>query len=259
MFGERDSYATRVTPTSHDQLRDVLLAHGLRPELAEHAAWGIALLPGGSGRSKLGGLPEIAGSWPLNHGRALTHLASIVLEELPDAPVRWQLPRTGTLVFFADFSTENEGWGRWSTTEAAIAIVQVPTGRELPPAAAPNAPREEYNVPIVLNERRVRLEPVLTMPVLDEIFDQLETNPEDSSAVDAFCVDLDAPEHLLLGEPVYIQEDPREPGELSLLQLNWDVELGFTYGDGGQISFYGRPEDLRARRWQHVKATPDSQ
>ena len=77
--------------------------------------------------------------------------------------------------------------------------------------------------------------------------------------MDAYCVDLDAPEHLLLGEPVYIQEDPREPGELSLLQLNWDVELGFTYGDGGQISFYGRPEDLRAGRWQHVKATPDSQ
>jgi hypothetical protein len=127
----------------------------------------------------------------------------------------------------------------------------------MPPAAAPEEPRGEYNVPVVLNERRVRFEPVLTMPVLDEIFDQLE-NPDDPNAVDTFAVDPDAPEHLLLGEPTYIQQDPREPGELSPLQLNWDVELGFTYGDGGQISFYGRAEDLRAGRWQRVKAMPDS-
>lgn len=246
-----------MTPTSHEQLVDVLSAHGLRPELAEHAAWGIALLPGGSGRSKVGGLPEIAGAWPLNNGRALTHLASIVLEELPDVPVRSQLPDAGTVVFFADFSSENEGWGPSEGIETAIAIMHVPPGGELPPAAAPDEPRDEYSVPVVLNERRVRFEPVLTMPVLDEIFDQLEDS-EDPSAVDAFAVALDAPEHLPLGEPVYIQEDPRDPGELSLLQLNWDVDLGFTYGDGGQISFYGRPEDFRAGRWQHVKATPDS-
>ena len=64
--GERSaqcvSYATRVTLASHEQLDDVLSKHGLGPELAEHAAWGIALLPGGSGRSKLGGLPEITGT-----------------------------------------------------------------------------------------------------------------------------------------------------------------------------------------------------
>ena len=83
VVGERSSqcvsYATRVTLTSHEQLVDVLSTHGLGPELAERAAWGIALLPGGPGRSKLGGLPEIPGSWPVNNGRALTHLASIVL------------------------------------------------------------------------------------------------------------------------------------------------------------------------------------
>jgi uncharacterized protein YwqG len=246
-----------VTPTSYEQLRGVLLAHGLSPQLTEHAAWGIAVLPGGSGRSKLGGLPEIAGSWPLNDGRALTHLASIVLEELPDVPVRSQLPSTGTLVFFADFSTENEGWGRSDGAEAAIAVMHVPAGGEMPPAVAPDEAGEEYNVPVVLNERRVRFEPVLTMPVLDEIFDQLD-NDGDPTALDAFAVELDAPEHLLLGEPTYIQEDPREPGDLSLLQLNWDEALGFTYGDGGQISFYGRPEDLRAGLWQHVRAMPDS-
>jgi hypothetical protein len=218
-----------VAPTSHEQLLDVLSAHGLRPELAEQAAWGIALLPGGSGRSKLGGLPEIPGVWPLNNGRALTHLASIALEELPDVPVRSQLPSTGTLVFFADFSTENEGWGPSDGTEAAIAVMHVPAGEEMPLAAAPDEPRDEYNVPVVLSERRVLFEPVLTMPVLDEIFDQLES-PEDPSAVDDFCVDLDAPQHLLLGEPAYIQQDPRDPG----------------------------PEDLSAGRWQHVKAMPDS-
>jgi len=193
------------------------------------------------------------GSWPLNNGRALTHLASIVLEELPDVPVRSQLPNTGTLVLFADFSTENEGWGPSDSTEATVAIMHVPTDGKIPPAAAPDEPRDESSVPVVLNEPRVIFEPVLTMPVLDESFDQLEDS-EDPSAVDTFAGDLGAPEHLLLGEPVYIQEDPREPGELSLLQLNWDADLGLTHGDGGQISFYGRPEDLRAGRWQHVQS-----
>jgi hypothetical protein len=32
------------------------------------------LVGGGAGRSKLGGRPEVPGSWPINNGRGLTHL-----------------------------------------------------------------------------------------------------------------------------------------------------------------------------------------
>lgn len=230
----------------------MLAAYKLPAELVEHAAWGLALLPGGSGRSKLGGLPEITEAWPINNGRGLTHLASIVLEELPDVPVRSQLPSEGTLVFFADFSVENEGWGPADGSDPVIEIMHVPPGADAVVAIPPDEPRGEYAVPVVLNERRVRFQPVLTLPYLEEVGDELEDR------YDSFAVELDTPDHLLLGEPAYIQEDPREPGELSLLQLNWDEDLGYMYGDGGQISFYGTPEDLRLGRWQHIKAMPDS-
>ena len=72
--------------------------------------------------------------------------------------------------------------------------------------------------------------------------------PRSARAIDTFLVALDAPDHLLLGEPAYTQGDPREPGELSLLQINWDEELGVVYGDAGRFSFWGSPEDLRMGR-----------
>lgn len=249
-----------MTPTTHDELRDVLAAHGLRVELAEYAVPGVALVSGGTGRSKLGGRPEIPGAWPINNGRGLTHLASIALDELPDVPVCASLPAEGTVVFFADLSYENEGWGPADGTSPVIEIVHVPAGAVAAAATPPDERREEGETPVVLNERRVRFEPVLTLASSYEVLEALALLDwlDPTVAVDSFFVALDTPDHLLLGEPAYIQEDPREPGELSLLQLNWDTELGLRCGDAGQISFYGRSEDLRMGRWRRVKATPDS-
>jgi uncharacterized protein YwqG len=241
-----------VPLTSLDELRSLLAEHELPVGLADGAAWGFALSPGGYGRSKLGGLPEIPQAWPVNNGRGLTHLASIALDELPDSPARSQLPGEGTLVFFADFSEQNEGWGPADNNAPVIEVLHVFAGTEVTVATPPEEQRGEYEVPVVLNERRIRFEPVLTMPYDDDAADEFEDD------YDAFCEKVESPDHLLLGEPVYIQEDPRSAGETSLLQLNWDEELGYMHGDGGQISFYGPADDLRAGRWQSVKATPDS-
>ena len=166
-------------------------------------------------------------------------------------------PDAGTVVFFADLSWDNEGWGPAHGTEPVIEIVHVPAGPATAAATLPDEQRDEDETPVVLNERRVLFEPVLTLPFSDEVSDALEALGS-TRTIDTFPVALDAPDHLLLGEPAYIQGDPREPGELSLLQINWDEELGFVYGDAGQISFWGSPEDLRMGRWQHVKATPES-
>jgi uncharacterized protein YwqG len=242
----------RVSLTSHDDLRSLLVKHELPARLADRAAWGFALSPGGFGRSKLGGLPEIPQAWPMNNGRGLTHLASIALEELPDSPARSHLPSDGTLVFFADFSEENEGWGPADNSEPVIEVLHVPAGTNVTVATPPDEQRGEYEVPVVLNERRIRFEPVVTMPYDEEAADEFE------DSYDAFCEQVESPDHLLLGEPLYIQEDPRSVGEISLLQLNWDEDLGYMHGDGGQISFYGAANDLRAGRWQSIKATPDS-
>jgi uncharacterized protein YwqG len=212
------------------------------------------LVPDGDGRSRLGGLPEIPGAWPLNDGRGLTHLASIALDELPDFPGRSQLPTDGTLVFFADFSEESEGWGPAVGNDSVIALVHVPPGADTAPAVPPEETRDDYAVPVVLTERRVRFEPVLTM--------KLDFNFELPDALDEAYSDfgeaLATPDHLLLGEPVYLQGDPREPGELSLFQMNWDDDLDFVYGDGGQISFYGTAEDISGGRWHRIRVTPES-
>jgi hypothetical protein len=242
-----------MAPTTLDELHGLLTKHGLPLELAERAVEGLALVGADAGRSKLGGRPEMPGSWPINNGRALTHLASIVLEELPPGPWRQRLPEDGTVVFFADLSFDNEGWGPVDGTDPAIEIVHVPPGTEAAALTPPDEQRDADEVPVVLNERLVGFVPVLTLPP-EELFEALGT----LDSPDAFLVELDMPTHLLLGEPGYLQADPREPGELSLLQLDWDEELGFMYGDAGTISFWGSPEDIRSARWQHVKATPDS-
>ena len=122
------------------------------------------------------------------------------------------------------------------------------------PAVPPDDSRDDDDVPVVLTERRVGLKPVLTMKpgFVDELPDELEDAYYD------FGDALETPDHLLFGEPVYLQEDPREPGELSLFQMNWDEDLDFVYGDGGQISFYGTVDDISAGRWHRIKATPGS-
>jgi uncharacterized protein YwqG len=242
-----------MAPSTSEELQLLLIKYGLPLDLAELAVPGLALLGGGAGRSKLGGCPEMPGPWPTNAGRGLTHLASIALEELPAGPWSTALPEAGTVVFFADFSFDNEGWGPVDAMDPAMEIVHVPPGRAFAAVTPPEERRDEREVPVVLNERPVRFAPVLTVPAQD-LYDALDA----LESPDAFLVELDMPTHLLLGEPGYLQEDPREPGELSLLQLDWDEELGFMYGDAGTISFWGRPEDIRAARWQHVKATPDS-
>jgi uncharacterized protein YwqG len=119
------------------------------------------LVPDGRGRSQLGGVPAIPGEWPVSNGRALTHLASIALEELPAIPQRASLPGDGTLVFFADFSFENEGWGPVTADHPAIEIVHVPAGAASAQATPPDEQRDEREVPVVLNELRVRFEAVV--------------------------------------------------------------------------------------------------
>jgi len=242
-----------MAPTTVDELQQLLARHGLPSALGDRAVIGLALIPGEQGQSKLGGQPKVAAPWPTNNGRALTHLASIALEELPDVPARSVLPREGTVVFFADLSFDNEGWSPADGADSVIEIVHVLPGSVTTATTPPDEQRDPDEVPVVLNERRVQFLPVLTLPA-EELYEALEHHEDP----DGFLVELDMPAHLLLGEPEYIQGDPRGPGEVSLLQLNWDEDLGFTYGDGGEISFYASPDNLRAARWSDVKASLES-
>jgi hypothetical protein len=103
-----------------------------------------------------------------------------------------------------------------------IEIVHVPAGTATATATPPDEQRDAREIPVIMNERMVHFVPVLTLPA-QELYEALDT----IDSPDAFLVELDMPTHLFLGEPEYLQGDPRQPGELSLLQLDWDEELGF--------------------------------
>jgi hypothetical protein len=141
-----------------------------------------------------------------------------------------------------------------------IRIVHVEARTATIGAVPPDEPRGERDVPVELNEVRVRFEPVLTPPWWP---DELEDAHDD--AYNAFADALlpvthgvGARAHLLLGHPTAVQWDPREPGEINLLHLDWDEQLGFMYGDAGDVMFSGAPEDILAGRWERVKAEPNS-
>jgi hypothetical protein len=232
----------RLVPRSGDALAELLEANGIQRSLVERSKWGLAIVSGGVGESRLGGRPMLEDRWPLHNGRPLTHLASIALAELPDFEDRDLLPREGTLVFFADFIDEVQ-------LNARVIYVPPGAGQLLAP---PQDARDQRDVPVELNERRVRFQPVLTLAIPRDLRD---ADHEALRDVDEL---LESADHLLLGHPVYIQDNPPEDGQISLLQLNWDEPLNFMYGDGGQITFHGAPHDIHAGRWNRLSAQLDS-
>jgi hypothetical protein len=64
--------------------------------------------------------------------------------------------------------------------------------------------------------------------------------------------------HQLLGFPLVVQDDPRDDGQVCLFHIGDDSELGFSFIDGGDILFFGSPEDVRARRWDQLTAWPST-
>jgi len=64
----------------------------------------------------------------------------------------------------------------------------------------------------------------------------------------------------LLGYPWPVQEDPREPGQIVLLHVAGDNELGFwlDFLDAGDIHFLGTPEAIRGGRWDQLTVWPNS-
>jgi hypothetical protein len=251
-----------ASPASREELVELLRDFALPEALAEQASWGVALMPGGSGLSQLGGaarLPEDM-AWPTCGGRALTHLASIALSELPDFEGRVQLPADGTLAFFADLTDEGELWDGASGADERVRILHIPAGAPTHEPAPPADERAAHDPPTLLRERRIRFEPVLTLPqdlwglsTADELaYERLYY------ALWELTPGLDSPSHLMLGNPSVVQEDPREPGEVSLLHMGSDEELGFDFLDLGDITFYGDPDDVRAGRWERLTVSTQS-
>ena len=219
------------------------------PSWPMQSAWGLVPRGGGTDRSRLGGradLPEDT-AWPTSGGRALTHLATIDLSELPAFDGRDLLPADGDLVFFADLTQEGELWEEVVVGEDdRVRILHVPPGTPTHEPEPPRDDRDEYDSPAVLRRRRIAFRPVLTMPERPEGLDAAQQLAYDKlyGALLEVTPALEEPGHLLLGHPSVVQYDPRSPGQVSLLHVGHDEALGFEFLDGGDLTFYGDADDV---------------
>lgn len=99
-----------------DGLKARMRALGLGPAAlatAEQAREGARLVPGGSGRTRIGGIPDLPpeAGWPVGHGRPLEFVAQVDLSELHRA-LPSALPPQGLLSFFLDQFEWGEIGGR---------------------------------------------------------------------------------------------------------------------------------------------------
>ncbi|MDZ4322326.1 MAG: DUF1963 domain-containing protein, partial [Phenylobacterium sp.] len=78
-------------------------------EMEARATSCIRLAPGGDGRSRLGGLPQMTSDWPRSDGRALGFVAQLDLPTLRAVGGPDCLPAEGRLLVFYDF--EHQPWG----------------------------------------------------------------------------------------------------------------------------------------------------
>lgn len=254
--------------------RDALAGHlvegGLDPADAERvaqeaAAWGILLTPGGSGVSRLGGLPvlEAGTPWPSRDGRPLTHLATIALDELPDVEGRDALPADGLLSFFADLSEAGEFWEPVELHESDTAVIlRTAAGVTTYEPQAPQAPdAEEHDAPIRLEELRVRATPRLQLREFGFGFAErtLGIDAVGEHLLVATAERINGEAHAqLLGYPPVVQDDPREDGQVAVFHLAHAPDIGFEFLDGGDVLFYADEADVRDGRWERATAWPSS-
>jgi hypothetical protein len=229
-FAPRPPTATDLA--SRDALAEYLQANGLRPHeaaaVAEGSQWGILFEDDKHGSSVIGGRPVLPADvpWPTNGDRPLTHLATVLLDDLPSVESRDRLPPTGHLSFFADLSEEAEFYEPIKPGDPGrqrVAIFHVPGGSDThtpdPPGYAPG----RFDVPIVMDERRVR--PVARLQT-DELGWQWTAGRYGLDAVASQIMRQLAPAingdaaAQMLGYPPVVQEDPREHDEVR--SSTWD-------------------------------------
>ncbi|MBE2317054.1 DUF1963 domain-containing protein [Solirubrobacter sp. CPCC 204708] len=235
-----------AAPRDEAELAALIARFDLPAGLIETARWGLALVEG-EGRSRVGGPPELPGEWPQHEGRPLTHVMTIWLDELPDVPGREHLPPDGTLVFLAALDEEDELVEPVAGDDPRVLLNRFEPGTALQRLAGD----PEWT----LEERRVRFEPVLTLP------DRRDDLPPDQQLgyeqlYEALCAvtpGLGQPGHLVLGHPNFAHWDTREPGDITLLHFGYDYDLSI---DGRAFTVHGPPDDVRAGRWERLTVTP---
>lgn len=186
------------------------------------------------GATRLGGRPDLPDGvpWPAKDGVPLAFLAQVSLHEVSEL-IPSPLPDSGLLLFFfGPFLDEVE---YPATDESAVLFVPETSGlvTKAWPADLPVEARFEAVAVELAVEMTVRRDSNAGWGDDETMWDQLE---------DALTGSTIGPLHRLFGFPDPIQSEPMDD---LLLQLDGDIEVGWTWGDGGRV-FFTHPS-LRTR------------
>ncbi|KZE69281.1 hypothetical protein AWM68_03160 [Fictibacillus phosphorivorans] len=240
------------------------------------------------GFSKFGGEPDLplGTSFPVHNGAPLTFLCQINLGELNSFEAADSLPNDGVLSFFFEaidlpFVESKSEYSSWK-------VFYFKDNEQLVRTQYPPYEREDDIEYGPLPEFNIQFKEILTLPEepddleLDEAaaemywdfsyslpmslhhtVEELEERDDDS--------DDGLPYHYLLGYPIAVQESPIEEvtythsnvtrtpvNELDytlLLQLDYDEELDYIWGDVGKVYFIIKKEDLKIGNFNEVLVT----
>lgn len=238
-------------PPTDDGTVSPLVAR-LMNEIEARAQPCIRLKPGGEGRSRLGGVPDMAAAWPRYNGNALCLVAQLDLVEARAAGGPDWLPGAGRLLFFYDL--EEWSWGLSAQDAGSFAVLH-----EIEPAAAavePDDLSEDAKFP-AYPVMFVRGASYPSVSRIDLDWRGLNVASEEALWTALQALDAPTPNHQVGGFPETVQSDDMEMecqalvrgGKLEdwrlLLQLDTDDDAGMMWGDVGSLYFWVREQDAR--------------
>lgn len=226
------------------------------------------------GFTKIGGLPDLAGSfdWPTYEGHPMAFLAQLDLGEVARTGGPDWLPDTGVLYVFAE--TEWGAWGDDPSSKGSCAVVYRPDyDPSLPLVAPPSLPAGSR-----FPERRLGAEAIISHPSLDWLDVGLsELSDEELDHLSNLqAAGETSPHHQVGGFPGEIQngclpliaqlastgrnplEEPTEYQRRAsknwrlLFQLDSDAQAKMNWGDSGRRYFLIREQDARKADFSKV-------
>lgn len=217
------------------------------------------------GRSKFGGYPDLPPSldYPTADGKPLAFIGQINLAELPLSPISAQLPPHGMIYFFSFWGWHELGEPKTWANPDRWRVLYYPN--EALPQGSSVLP--QMNGVDIFTESAIEFLPCLTLPDIRlydqptwteaeksryyELYDRF-IHLQQSAFSDAGHND-EPPTHLFRGYYQSIQFNylPEEHTQL-LLQVDYDPEIGFHWGDSGRLSFFISDEDLARRDFSKI-------
>ena len=233
------------------------------------------LIPGGGGRTRFGGEPEITGDWPRFGGRPMAHLARMDLAEIRAAGGPDWLPAEGRLHVFLDMGVRAQDF---EPEQPGACIVRWETG-DAPPLSPPADLKPRSRIapfPLTFQSRISHADERVDI-------DWKRLTRDEERTLDAAILGFLSPEpaHQIGGYPGNLQGDVMEiqcaaasarggdirnlgdedptPADFAaardwrlLLQVDSDPAAGFDWIQNGRLYFWVHEAEARAGDFSRV-------